>query len=245
MNKQIQYIKHNLITEYDLKSGGLNILTDLGYLSKEQHDNFLAMDKIDRNVKLGKMLQKDQEMNEALMKGFADARRYFFQANLIEPADILTIKKDAIFLINKNDRMNLQIAEYSHYVKKNVYRSFININGREHYLAADSNELTVKKYPELAKTGHQDYLFKFLKEILVLDEDDNKDKIYQKIAILKYKLVDRLLPKEYYRSIHSGYYDIELANKFIQLETIDDSLVPYINISYNLDFIIELIQQLL
>ena len=40
----IQYLKNNIIIEYDVQSAGLNILRDLNLISPEKYESFLAME---------------------------------------------------------------------------------------------------------------------------------------------------------------------------------------------------------
>lgn len=94
-NKDLKYIKNTIITEYDMESAGMNILTELGYFSEEDRKKLLSMDKLKRNVLIGKMLRKNPKMMEDLEKGFAEARRIFFQVNNIDEYDVVSVKRDS------------------------------------------------------------------------------------------------------------------------------------------------------
>ena len=67
----IKYIKNTIITEYDMESAGLNILTELGYFSEDERNRLLSINKLDRNIIIGKLLRNNPKMVEGLENGFA------------------------------------------------------------------------------------------------------------------------------------------------------------------------------
>lgn len=244
-NQNINYIKNNLITEYDISSAGLSILTDLKYFSNDDYNYLMSIDKLERNIIIGKELRKNTDMNAALMNGFAQVRAAFFNNNGIQDHEVLSIKKDAIFLINRDMNIDGDISEHVKFNKKNTYNAYINIGRKEHYLDIEHNRLVVKKYPELVKERHKDYLFKLLKDLLFLDSQNNKDEIYKQLATFKYKFVTYRLDKEYYRSIKTGNYEVRLNNTLVELDDIDDYVMKDIVTGYNLEFLLSIISTLL
>ncbi len=244
-NQNINYIKNNLVTEYDISSAGLSILTDLNYFSNDDYNYLMSIDKLERNIIIGKELKKNTNMNVALMDGFAQVRATFFNNNGIQDHEILSIKKDAIFLINRDIGIDGQISDHVKFNKKNTYNAYINIGRKEHYLDIEHNRLIVKKYPELVKERHKDYLFALLKDLLFLDSQNNKDEIYKKIAMFKYKFITYRLDKEYYRSIKTGNYEVRLNNTLIEMDDIDDYILKDIVTGYNMEFILSIIETLL
>ena len=61
------------------------------------------MEKEGNNVYVG-FKNNGNDFNYVLSKAFKDMRKQFFIANGIEDSDILSIKKDAIFVIKKRCR---------------------------------------------------------------------------------------------------------------------------------------------
>ena len=53
-----------------------------------------------RQVYVGK-LQKDKAVSDALKEGIREARKNLFEANNIQDYEVLSIKNDAIFLIDR------------------------------------------------------------------------------------------------------------------------------------------------
>lgn len=42
-NKDLKYIKNTIITEYDMESAGMNILTELGYFSEDDRKKLMEI----------------------------------------------------------------------------------------------------------------------------------------------------------------------------------------------------------
>ena len=227
-NKDLKYIKNTIITEYDMESAGMNILTELGYFSEEDRKKLLSMDKLKRNVLIGKMLRKNPKMMEDLEKGFAEARRVFFEVNGIDEYDVVSVKRDAIFIIG--------------------YNSYINIMGYENYYNSDTNKLDVKKYSKEVIEVHKDFLLKDLKEILKNSELGLTKENFIKLAVLKDKMVSYNLPKEYYFDIMRSSYlirgieNVNFSVHNIEEDSVEKGILLYNN---NFKFILEVIEQVL
>ena len=231
-NKDLKYIKNTIITEYDMESAGMNILTELGYFSEDDRKKLMEMDKLKRNVLIGNLLRRNPKMNEDLHHGFAEARRIFFEKNNIDEYDVLSIKKDAIFLIG-NKIIDPNISKYIKIRPKHRYTSYMD----------------VKNYGAIAKEHHKDYLLKDLKEVLRNSEKGQVKDNFIKLAVLKDKLISYNLPKGYYLDILREQYLIEgsgfrtnLALHNIEDEAVQDKVLLYNN---NLKFILEIIEQVM
>jgi len=237
----IQYLKNNTIIEYDVQSAGLNILRDLNLISPDKYESFLAMEKLDRNVAIGKMLQHNPQMNEQLDRGFIMLRQQFFKQNNLDITDILSIKKDAIFLINR-ENINGDISEHIHFRQKHTYTAYIQIQHKEHFLTPFTHDLEVKGYSDLVKQYHSSRLLSDLRQCLIYDSLGQKDQIFKLLVELKYKLTTYNLDLDYYRSINNGHFEFKLGNDRIYVDDIKEDLLHYVNLDYNLDFILSMIK---
>lgn len=248
-NRDIDYLKNVLITEYDISSAGMNILYDLGVITSDKYEILKSMKKHDRVVAIGYLL-KDPKMKATIEFGFRESRRIFMEQNNLEDGSILSIKKDAIFLINKNAGINGVISPHIEFKKKSTYNSFMQINKKEHYLnfSRENSSLTVKGYPQAVKELHKDYLFKFLKDMMVLDLlGASKKEIF--IELLKFKdaFITRSLDKNYYKDLLTGTFPYLSPTKVYGIPNLDTSVIPLEDIDYriNLDFILTVINLLL
>lgn len=250
LNKNIKYIKNATIREYDMKNAGLSILKHEELISEEEYNILMnKYEKQERNIIVGKFLGKNEDISIELMKGFQRARQEFFDINNINESDILSIKKDAIFLINCIPDVE-QVNEDYLFRLKNEYTSYINIRQKEFYYSIFNDKLDIKGFDKEIIDNQKDYLFKFLKECLKLDADGMNDKLFIKLLEFKNDFLEKKLPKEYYRDISTNSYLFAYRKNnlnFLSMKEIDDNTFrnPFLYLDNNLNFIIELISNLL
>ena len=246
LNKSIKYIKNSRIVEYDIKSAGLNILYELKYIDDDVYDYISSMPKKERSIYIGKMLRRNPEMNIALNNGFKHAMEMFIRNNNIVDKDILSIKKDAIYIIDKNID-NLNIQGRLKFVKKKTYDTYINIMNKEHYINISDKILDSKGYTEPIKEHHGKYLLKFLYDIIEKDHLTNDSlKIMSDLAIFKHRLITYDLPIGYYKDIVNDKYLIEMAYTTLMIDNLDDyEDKESINYNTNLKFVLEVINTLI
>lgn len=247
LNKNLRYIKNTSIIEYDMESAGLNILTELGFFSKEYREELLSKDKLERNIIIGKLLKKDPSMVEALEDGFCEARKIFIEKNNITDHEILAIKRDAIYLLDRMTGIDGNISELIKIRPKHYYNTYINILGKEHYFNTSTEEFDVKGYPKEIIEHHNNFLFKELKKCLTLDYINDKDNLFLYLASLKDNMVTFNLDKGYYLDIRHGQYLIRdiLEGNFVALPDISDDGKNITYYSNNLSFILDIIYSVL
>lgn len=246
LNKDITLINNSVIIEYDMKNAGLEILFHNNMINKNDYKILMSLDKLEKNIAVGKILMKDKFMNDFLMNEFIKIRKEFFDLNNIKEEDVLAIKKDAIILINRFPT-NLIINNYYEFRNKGTYKSYININGKEHYLSSDGNNLIVKGYSSETKEYQRNYLFDFLKKCLRFKVLTDSDQLFEYLINFKNEFLTFKLEKEYYKDIIYNEYIIELFNILYQINDIEDTkeMKEKLNINNNLSFIIEVINKLL
>ena len=101
LNKEVYYLKNTAITEYDITSAGFTVIKFKKLLSDTQIQDLEKLEKYERNVQIGKLMLKKPIIATEIIQTLAKVREAFVVINEIYPEDILTIKKDAIFLIKK------------------------------------------------------------------------------------------------------------------------------------------------
>ena len=98
VNDNIPYIFNTFIYEYDMKEAGFSIIKDYMLLDIDTINKLKAMSKHDRAIKIGKIQRKDKTLSDGLKVGFVDCRQQFITSNNLEDNDIISIKKDALFV---------------------------------------------------------------------------------------------------------------------------------------------------
>lgn len=247
LDKNIKYIKNGLIQEYDMKNGGISILYHNKLLSQDDYDYLMNdLDKLQRNIAVGKWLKDNPKASVELMDGFKMARDLFLSKNEVQPENVLSIKKDAIFLVNTSVKVE-QVNEDYLFRKKNEYTTYINLGHKEFYYNVVDDILDVKGISETAQLMQKDYLLKFIKECLKLDSDGKKEELFIKLLEFKDSFIKRELSKEYYYDIILDGYMYSNNDHLLMLSEINDELVKnkYLVIGSNLNIILELISNVL
>lgn len=247
LNKDIKFIKNSIIKEYDMKNAGLNILYNKEFINTKEYNKLLKMDKLKRNVIIGKFLRDNPDINKELMEGFIEARKLFFEKNDIDDSEILSIKKDAIFLINNTPAITKLNDNYV-FRKKNEYNCYLNIRNKEFYYSEIDKELNIKGFSKEIIESQKDYIFKFIEECMNLVTLERKDDLFIKLLEFKNDFIEKELDINYYRDIDRNTFLFKYKNQFLEVEdlgNINFKNSEYASITNNLTFLIELISNIL
>ena len=76
-NKNILYLKNVSITEYDLKSGGFNVIREFKLLPEDKIKLLETYEKDKRNIVIGKIQAKSSKLSKEMVEGFGKARAKF------------------------------------------------------------------------------------------------------------------------------------------------------------------------
>lgn len=250
VNPQIDYLKNVSITEYDISSAGMNILYDLNMLTEDQFHTLQHMDKHKRVVTIGWLL-KDPTLNTALTYGFEQARKVFIEKNKLEDSHILSIKRDAFYLINKSSGIEGRISEHIEFRQQKTFSSFLQINKKEHYLEysrASGSSLLTKGYEAVTKARQKECWFQTLATLMTKDLlNTPKKDLYIDLLQLKDDFITYQLPLDYYRDFQDGYFHLTTTSTVYGLEQLDPTVIPLadLDVSRNLDYILQLINLIL
>jgi hypothetical protein len=243
MNKEIDMLRC-VITEYDMKEAGFSLIKEFSLLPNNVISTLSKLTKQERTIRIGKLMKSDQfNLSEELMESFIEARRLFFESNELESQDILSIKKDAIFVIDKSCDY-LDFGDNIHFVPKNKYSSFIKLDGIELYYSAWKDTMDIKK------TSNKDNpLFGHIKKILKSNETVSKDNLFQLLQKFRSDYLNFRLETECYRELNienKFRINSDMVSNLVLTDRLDESLVDYINIEYNyIHIVIPLISVLL
>lgn len=241
-NKHVNFLKAS-IREYDMKSAGFNILKNANVLSEGEISYLEQLDKKERNIKIGIMQRDNKKIKKIITQGFVEYRKKFFEANDIKDSDVLAIKKDAIFLINRP----IHNTEFG-YVKfelKNKYSSYYYLDKKELYFKNGMvSRIDVKGIHKNKLHRHVKFMRELIK-IFKLVETSDSDKVIDAIRKFAKKYLAMELPIECYREFNSeSNFRFKNVN-FNQcnytfnptINTIND-MVDEIDILYNYNHII-------
>lgn len=241
LNKDIKYLSNTNIREYDMKAGGFSILKRAGCLSEKEINFLSSCSKLERNIYLGNKVKNNPELNEIQMNGFIEARQLFLEANNISDESILSIKKDALFIIKDVAKVT-EIDGFT-FNMANMYNSYYYINEMEFYYSTKTNSVDIKGLGKANIPLHQDYFIKDLCRIFSLAEKNNNDYLIKYLAKYRLDYINKDLPLEHYRELNneSGFRLLnKLGGEDIIADYIDD--IDMIDHRYNyIKYIIPLI----
>ena len=243
LNKNIEYLVNNEITEYDIRSAGFNIIKKYKLLDDKKISHLESLPKKRRQITIG-LYQKDNiEFRDRLNEKFIEIRKLFFEANELDDDDVLSIKKDAIITLKKCFHTEFDNIEF---IDKNVYSSYFYINKFEFYI--NEKNIHLKGISDEKLKLHEDYMLDFLHKIFrLIETSSNKkyiiDNIRQFISFYK----NKMLHIGYYRELNADSLyklNIDFLNDHIGVE--HTKSLDNIDISYNyLKYIVPIINILL
>lgn len=238
LNTTMEYIFGSRIVEYDMKSAGLSLVTYFKLLPESTIDDIRRMEKKARVIKLGLIQREDKEFAKKLSDAFKEARRMFFEANGLDEESILSIKKDAFFLVDSYPKTT-EFGEIK-FVEKNKYSTFFYLNKLEFYLNTKLKEIDIKglgqnESLDKVKEMHGDYMLSFFQKFSKMKEL-NSDEVAMANFLCKFvkEYRNKELPIGYYRELNREHmysvYDTEL-DQMLKIKDTGDT--EKLDVSYN------------
>lgn len=199
INPSFDSLFNKTILEYDIESAGLNLSIKYKLLPEDVCEKLKKMEKSKRVVKLGLLQKEDTDFARALKEAFQEIRKLFFESNELDLQDIVSIKKDAIFVLKE-----CNCTEFDNVVfrVKNTYTSYLHIGRLEFYY--NTNQLDVKGLGEHDRKYHENYIIEMIRNFMRIRENEPKEQgtKYIRNYIDRYK--NRSLPVEFYKEFRSG-----------------------------------------
>ena len=227
LNKEVYYLKNTSISEYDITSAGFTVIKFKKLLSDTQIQDLEKLEKYERNVQIGKLMLKKPTIATEIIQTLAKVREAFVVINEIYPEDILTIKKDAIFLIKKVPQ-KLKIKEFE-FRAKATYTSYCYLNKKEFYFSSVTKNMDVKGLSDNVRELQKDFLLKDIQRFLELAEKLPPEQMFTLLKNYRAKYLERKLDKETYRDLDTGMFKL----RDYTMENISDEDLQEIDITQN------------
>lgn len=247
-------IINRIIREYDMSKANINILLYKGLINQDQFDKYYNMPKGLRERTIGTLQRDYPKINQGLKDGFVEARKMLFETNNLNESNVVAVKKDAVFTLDKY----LEYNQFKNlvFLNKNTYSSFIQAYKLELYYSKFTDSIDVKGIGELSIVKHQNFMVDFLCYLFNILETTS---LNNTIIILKEFLESYRngeLELGYYREFNNRSefctrYKIGGQNMYIQDIGIQDSEVSSsyvlnkLDISYNYLLLSEILRILL
>lgn len=239
----IQYLTSHFIYEYDISKANLNILFSKGVISEDDYKYILTFPRAQRQIYFG-MMQKDKNIAQILNDGLAEYRQKFLETNQIPIQNLLSVKNDAMFLID----FVPQFTKFDNieFVRKNTYTSFYHLGNLEIYYYLDSindkEVIDIKGIDDKKLHLHENYMISLLCSIFEAIQTQDISYCMSFINDIINKYISKSLPIEFYREFNSdSMYRVTMPNGLQYLfQTINDKDIQYLNIITNLNLLRDL-----
>jgi hypothetical protein len=174
-----------------------------------------------------------------LSESFKDVRKLFFEFNNLETTDIVSIKKDAIFVKKRCDVQ--KFGDYINFRPKNYYSSYINLGKRLEFYYG--KELDVKGISDENLELHREYMIDFIKKFINRMETES--------ALDVITFTKRFIDKYKRKELAIGYYrTFDSRSKYMMLDETEGLYQNYfeedkddVDITYNyFNILLKLIQ---
>lgn len=248
-NPLYDFLISHYIREYDMEKSNISILYEQGIIQFPKYCELYNADRQYRQEYVGKLILKKPEIQKILEIGVIDAKEKLFKANNISNNNVLTIKNDAVFIIDQR----LSILEFQNpirFIEKNTYTSFYKLgdkNAKElyyYYDAISGNEkLDVKGINDKLLYLHEPYFIEFLKQLFCSAQVESIEDCLEILNVYYNQYVDKKLEIGHYRRFSADcMYDLKKMsyNNSFQLQDVGQENISNINIAYNLKLIKEL-----
>lgn len=241
----ISYLTNVFIYEYDISKCNINILLTKNVIDKSTYDFLYSAEKMARQVYVGKLC-RDKQISDILKNGIIEAKQMFFEANDIQDRDVLSIKNDAVFIINKKIQFNK--FDLITFVQKNVYTSFYKFNNMEFYYyysnATKEEYIDIKGISDNNLKYHEGHFLQLLKDIFYSIQVNGPEISLRMLKDAFNEYISFKLPVEFYRCFDSDsmyYFNFKTMNKTgYKIQSATEDTKPMIDISTNASIMIEL-----
>jgi hypothetical protein len=240
----LRYIQTS-IYEYDIRKANISILLKYGAISQETYNEFLVMDKLERQIRIGLMQRNNPELKQILETGFEEARRLLIESNSIELDEIVSIKKDALFITRPLQQTSFSPIEF---VLKNRYDLFLKTEcpKLEFFFGVATDEdsiIDVKGIKDEALPIHTDTWITFLCTLFGHLLNGRTESAINYLSGISKEYINRSLPVEWYREFNSQSH-FRIMPGFVSEFTIDRAPDPpyrgALNIDYNYSLLMSL-----
>jgi hypothetical protein len=246
LNRDINYLMNTPIFEYDIQDAGFSIIKNKGLLDEGLIAEIGKMKKMEKNIFIGKLQREDKTIAEEMINEFVQIRKRFFEKNSIPDEKVLSIKKDAVFLIN----FHPSVKEFDGYkfVAKNKYTSYFYLNRTEFYYDSKREVLDVKGLGREVVKVHKDHFLSDLRGLISMREKLDDYNFLRVLRQYRERYLELELDVENYREMNrDSMFKLKntIGGEQLLIEAVDDDVKDMLDIGYNyIHYIIPMIGNL-
>lgn len=241
----ISYLNNVFVREYDISKANINILFTKGLIDKETYDYLYAAERMVRQVYVGKLI-RDTKLLKELQSGIIEAKKMLFEANNIKDYEVLSIKNDAVYIINR--RLTNTEFDLIKFNCKNEYTSYYRINNLEVYYYYNSmskeEHIDIKGINDEVLKLHEGFMLQLLKDIFYTTQMHSVDNAIKMLKGFYNQYILLQLPVGYYRTFDNNsnyhYKTFTFAGTGFSVEHVSENDKDAIDISYNISILMNI-----
>lgn len=238
----IPFLHSVMIREYDIQKANISILYKYGVIDYNKYIYLYNAPRDVRQYVIGN-LQKDNSITQILQNGIMESRRLLFESNYIEDSDIVSIKNDAIFILNKE--CNVTQFDGINFTLRNVYNLFTKVGPTKkteiYYglnMMTGEECIDVKGINDTTLELHSNYFIQLLCEIFYMMESNPSSIVLSAIYNIYNNYIGKTYPIGYYREFNSSskyrLIDNRSIKSFVRLASnVGEEYKDILDISYN------------
>jgi hypothetical protein len=242
----ISYLSNVFITEYDISKANINVLYSMNMIDLDTYDYLYKAQKMVRERYIGMLQKSDVKYTKALQEGIRHYRELLFKSNGLSDSDVLAIKNDAIFVINK-DLANTKFGLIE-FKKKNTYTAFYKLKHLEIYYfynpMSKEEIIDIKGISDSKLELHKNGFIQILKDIFCTIQIDGVLTALNMVKNIYSMYVNYQFPIEVYREFNNdSKYHLNIITRYnagFYLDSISDKDKYSIDISTNLALLTEI-----
>ena len=224
-------------------SAGLSVIREDKLLPIQLIQRIEALPKHERSIFIGKLSLLPAYTN--LAKIITDRIKFWLNEfcimNSLVKEDILSVKRDAVFLVG-NYPTNLSVNMNIKFNVKSSYSVFMRIGQLELFISTAKNLIHVKGIDDtLVEKYHRNAFLMFILDFVKSVETQKLAEAAETLQLFKTEYTNLALPVDFYRELNSSslFRMRSLAGRCTTLiETIDPKDMELVDISFNFKIIL-------
>ena len=226
-NRDYPFIYNNEIIEWDIKSANTSLMSYYNLQPDKVIQKLASMTKSQREISVGKLMKKDKEFAKKLEESFNKIIQEVMDANQLSWDDIVSIKKDAVFV--KNHKINHIEFGAVHFIPKHQYKHVLLLPKYEIYISDSVTD--VKGIPDEKLSLHEDGMLDFIRTTMETASEFLKLQSFFKEYVTAYK--NKELEFDAYREFNSDSL-FRIGGEFPMLsDSMIEDDIDVLDISYN------------
>ena len=226
-NRDYPFIYNNEIIEWDIKSANTSLMSYYNLQPEKIIQKLASMAKSQREIAVGKLMRKDKEFSRNLEESFNKIIQEFMDANELSWDDIVSVKKDAVFV--KNHKITHSEFGAVHFIPKNQYKHVLLLPKYEIYISDSVTD--VKGIPNEKLSLHEDGMLDFIRTTMESASEMNHLQSFFKEYVTAYKRKE--LEFDAYREFNSDSF-FRIGGEFpMMTDAMIEDDMEFLDISYN------------